>query len=143
MSTEIDELKQARYRSDKTISGHNAFLRPPTGETNSVDTRGFYFVLKEPANNDFRRGNNYFLRSVRNSLIRRDLRSDGNNRFGYGNNYWRLGNSSWRTDNERRRCSNNRVRQRNGYLRHANDRGCCTNKHFRNGEDRVVYRLDR
>jgi len=48
MSTEIDELKQARYRSDKTISGHNAFLRPPTGETNSVDTRGFYFVLKEP-----------------------------------------------------------------------------------------------
>src|SRR5439155_6079495 len=48
MSTEIDELKQARYRSGKTISGHNAFLRPPTGETNSVDTRGFYFVLKEP-----------------------------------------------------------------------------------------------
>src|SRR5436309_9348537 len=48
MSTEIDELKQARYRSDKTISGHNAFLRPPTGETDSVDTRGFYFVLKEP-----------------------------------------------------------------------------------------------
>src|SRR5439155_26374550 len=48
MSTEIDELKQARYRSDKTISGHNAFLRPPTGETNSVDTRGFYFVRKEP-----------------------------------------------------------------------------------------------
>src|SRR5438094_10582552 len=48
MSTEIDELKQARYRSDKTISGHNAFLRPPTAETNSVDTRGFYFVLKEP-----------------------------------------------------------------------------------------------
>src|SRR5439155_19129381 len=48
MSTEIDELKQARYRSDKTISGHNAFLRPPTGETNSVDTRGFNFVLQEP-----------------------------------------------------------------------------------------------
>src|SRR5438552_17593191 len=48
MSTEIDELKQARYRSGKTISGHNAFLRPPTGETNSVDTRGFHFVLKEP-----------------------------------------------------------------------------------------------
>src|SRR5439155_26690911 len=53
MSTEIDELKQARYRSDKTISGHNAFLRPPTGETNSVDTRGFYFVLKEPHPNHF------------------------------------------------------------------------------------------
>src|SRR5439155_1955116 len=53
MSTEIDELKQARYRSDKTISGHNAFLRPPTGETNSVDTRGFYFVLKEPHPNLF------------------------------------------------------------------------------------------
>src|SRR5207247_3284144 len=53
MSTEIDELKQARYRSDKTISGHNAFLRPPTGETNSVDTRGFYFVLKEPHPYDF------------------------------------------------------------------------------------------
>src|SRR5438046_3808882 len=53
MSTEIDELKQARYRSDKTISGHNAFLRPPTGETNSVDTRGFYFVLKEPHPIDF------------------------------------------------------------------------------------------
>src|SRR5439155_13535653 len=54
MSTEINELKQARYRSDKTISGHNAFLRPPTGETNSVDTRGFYFVLKEPHPNNFR-----------------------------------------------------------------------------------------
>ncbi len=54
MSTEIDELKQARYRSDKTISGHNAFLRPPTGETNSVDTRGFYFVLKEPHPKQFR-----------------------------------------------------------------------------------------
>src|SRR5947199_5891430 len=53
MSTEIDELKQARYRSDKTISGHNAFLRQPTGETNSVDTRGFYFVLKEPHPFDF------------------------------------------------------------------------------------------
>src|SRR5205809_7674180 len=53
MSTEIDELKQARYRSGKTISGHNAFLRPPTGETNSVDTRGFYFVLKEPHPNFF------------------------------------------------------------------------------------------
>src|SRR5206468_10370057 len=53
MSTEIDELKQARYRSGKTISGHNAFLRPPTGETNSVDTRGFYFVLKEPHPFDF------------------------------------------------------------------------------------------
>src|SRR5437667_10283191 len=52
MSTEIDELKQARYRSGKTISGHNAFLRPPTGETNSVDTRGFYFVLKEPHPNN-------------------------------------------------------------------------------------------
>src|SRR5207249_5288366 len=56
MSTEIDELKQARYRSDKTISGHNAFLRPPTGETNSVDTRGFYFVLKEPHPFFFRTG---------------------------------------------------------------------------------------
>src|SRR5437667_8554187 len=54
MSTEIDELKQARYRSGKTISGHNAFLRPPTGETNSVDTRGFYFVLKEPHPNENR-----------------------------------------------------------------------------------------
>src|SRR5205809_6918395 len=62
MSTEIDELKQARYRSDKTISGHNAFLRPPTGETNSVDTRGFYFVLKEPHPNVF---HNYWLQTQR------------------------------------------------------------------------------
>src|SRR5213594_3110825 len=46
-----------------------------------------------PANNYFRCGDNYFVRRVRNSLIRGDLMFDGNNRFCYGNNYLRLGNS--------------------------------------------------
>jgi len=50
-------------------------------------------IVSAPANNYFRRGDNYFVRRVRNSLIRGDLMFDGNNRFCYGNNYLHLGNS--------------------------------------------------
>ena len=96
-----------------------------------------------PINNRFRYGNDYFLRAVRNSLIRWVLMSAANNRFRYGNCYLHVGDGYLRSEDDRRCSINNRVRLSDGSLQHDNDRGCCANNRLRAKKDRLVDRVDR
>src|SRR5207247_11366629 len=122
---------------NKLICLRNLYLRDGNNRS------GPAYNLFHYVNNRFWYGNDYFLRALRNSLIRWVLMVAGNNRFRFGNYCLRLGNDYSRSENDRRRCINNRVRQGNGSLRHDNDRGRSTNNRFRGGKDRVVDRVDR
>ncbi len=83
----------------------------------------------------FRYANSYFLRRVRNPLIRWLQKFAGNNYFHRANDRLHRGINRFRSINNRWGSTNNRVPNGNDYARHDNHRGRSVNKHVRCGSN--------